>query len=96
MSAAIKGAYTALLLAIAVLLLFYLNMDIYTTKTTLDIHVQDTFFILSYTAVAFILFLLLGTFFVLGGLIGSRFESKLFWVLVLLFAIMDLYFVTAF
>lgn len=90
----LKGALIALFVAILFLLFLFLNLDINKGISSIDIHihVHDTYFIFSYSYLIFLLVLFLGTFFCVGGLVGSRFKSKLFWALFLLFTLTDIYF----
>lgn len=91
-----KGALIGLFIGIVLLVLqFYknvLNID----KETIDVHIRDTYFVLSFTTVMIFLFLFLGTFFSVGGLIGSHFRSNVFWVLAVLFLLVDTYYIMNF
>jgi len=58
-----KGALIALFIGIVLLVLLYFKMDIFRGKGTIDIHLHDTYFILSYTTVTIFILLFLGTFF---------------------------------
>jgi hypothetical protein len=89
--ASMKGALTSLLLAIALLMLLYWKSDVFLTAKTIDIHLHDTYYIVSYKHLAAALFLFLGTFFSLGGLIRTRARSRLFLVLTILFVAVDAY-----
>ena len=88
-----KGAWTALFIGVALLTLLYLKIDIYRSKGTIDIHLHDTYFVFSYASVMVFVLLLLGTFFSVGGIIGSCFKSKSFWILALLFLSVDTYYI---
>jgi hypothetical protein len=91
-----KGALIALLIGIVLLILLYLRIEMRSSRGTIDIHLHDTYFVLSYASVVVFLLLFLGTFFALGGIIGSHFKSKVFWTLVVLFLSIDTYYVVSF
>lgn len=75
----------ALVIGIALLIFVYFKTAVYATKESLDFHLHDTYFVLSYPfAIGFVV-LFLGIFFSVGGIIGSRFKGKLFWMMLLLF-----------
>jgi len=87
-----KGAFIALVIGIVLLLLLYFGLDIYSRKNMVNIHLHDTYFVLNYASVFLFLLLFLGTFFTIGGIIGSQFKSKLFWILALFFITIDTYY----
>jgi hypothetical protein len=91
-----KGAFIALIIGIVLLVLLYLKVEMRSSNGTIDIHLHDTYFVLSHTSVFIFLLLFLGTFFALGGVIGSHFRSKVFWVLVVLSLSIDTYYVVSF
>lgn len=86
-----KGALIGLFIALALLVLLYFRMNVYSSKGTIDVHVHDTYFVLSYASVIVFVLLFVGTFLAVGGMIGSFFRSKLFWVLTVLFLSIDVY-----
>jgi hypothetical protein len=88
-----KGALIALFSGIALLVIIYFRLTIYRGKTSFDIQFHDTYFILDYGFSILLAFIFLGTFFSVGGIIGTRFRSKLFWILSVLFLAIDAYFV---
>jgi hypothetical protein len=91
-----KGALIAFFIGIATLFFLYTSIDVYRSKETINIHWHDTYFVLSYTAVVVFVLLFLGTFFSIGGLVGSYFRSKLFWVLAVSFLAVDTYYIVTF
>ena len=91
-----KGALVGLFVGIVLLILLYFKIDVYRSKGTIDIHLHDTYFVLSYSSVAIFILLFLGTFFSIGGMIGSIFKSKLFWILTILVLSIDAYYISSF
>lgn len=91
-----KGALIALFIGLALLVLLYFRTTIYSSKGTIDIHLHDTYFVLSNASVIIFILLFLGTFLSVGGIIGSFFKSKLFWVLAVLFLSIDTYYIVTF
>jgi hypothetical protein len=91
-----KGAWIALLIALGLLIFLGFTSKVYNTSGTLDIQLHDTFFVLSYTTVIIFIILFLGTFFSIGGIIGTHFKSNLFWVLIILFLSIDIYLLVPF
>jgi branched-subunit amino acid ABC-type transport system permease component len=74
-----KGALISLVIGIVLLLLIYFRLDVYyRTRSGIDIYFHDTYFIVSYASVVSFVLLILGLFFSAGGIIGTRFKSKLF------------------
>lgn len=88
-----KGALIALLIGIVILILLYSRMQIFSRQGTIDIHLHDTYFVLSYASVIVFMLLFLGTFFSIGGVIGTMFKSKLFLILAVLFTSVDTYYI---
>ena len=84
-----KGAIIALIVGFILLIISYVRIDIYRSKGTIDVHLHDTYFVLSYTSVVVFLFLFLGTFFSVGGVIDTHFKGKLFWALAIIFLLID-------
>ncbi|NTS43830.1 hypothetical protein HRG84_23310 [Flavisolibacter sp. BT320] len=87
-----KGACIGAGIGTILLFFLYTRLSIYRSKGTIDIHLHDTYFVLGYTAVILFVVLFLGTFFFLGGLLGARFKSRLFWVLAVVFLAIDTYY----
>lgn len=85
-----KTALIFLAVAILVLLLFYSGVDIWFTKTTIDIRFHDTYFVISHPHIFLVLLLYLGTFFFLGGIIGTRFRNKIFLTLFIVILAADI------
>lgn len=90
-----KGALIALIIGIVLLVLLCFRLKIYSQGGTIDIHLHDTYFVLTYFAVVIFLLLFLGTFFAIGGLIGRQFKGRLFWALAVLFLSIDTYYVVS-
>lgn len=91
-----KGALIALLIGISLLLFLYLKLDIYRGKTSFDIHLHDTYFQVDYVSAIVLVLISLGTFFSIGGVIGTHLRNKSFWILMVLFLSIDTYFVVKF
>jgi hypothetical protein len=64
--------------AILVLILLSLRTDVWFTKSRVDIHFQDTYFVPAQFPIVTLIILMLGTFFSLGGTIGTRLKNRLF------------------
>jgi len=92
---AMKGAVIALLIALALLILLCFTSKVYSTSGTLDFQLHDTTFVLSYSTVIIFILLFLGTFFSIGGIIGTHFKNTLFWVLLIVFFSIDIYFIAS-
>ncbi len=87
-----KAALISLFFGFVLLVLLFLKMDVYKSKGTIDVHLHDTYFVLSYASVMVFVLLFLGTFFSVGGIIGTYFKSKLFWILCVLCLSIDTYY----
>jgi hypothetical protein len=80
-----KGLRTALLFLLAGILMlfyFYWRWDVFVGYGSVDIHVYDTYLVMTYFHVAIVILLVLTLFFSLGGMIGSRFRN---WFYIILF-----------
>jgi hypothetical protein len=84
-----KGALIGLFIGISLLLFLYFKLAPYRSSTSFDIHFHDTYFVLDYLSAIGFSLILLGTFFAIGGTIGTHFKSKLFWILTVLFLSID-------
>ncbi len=91
-----KGALIALLIGLTLLVAVYFKLRIYKSNASFDIHLHDTYFVLSYAMAAVFTLLILGTFFSIGGVIGTHFKSKLFWTLTVIFLSVDTYYTAMF
>ena len=91
-----KGALIALLIGITLLALLYFTVDIYGGKGRIDIHLHGTYFVFNYFSLLKFIFIVLGTFFSIGGMVGTYFKSKLFLVLAVLFISIDIYYIASF
>lgn len=91
-----KGALIALLAGVALVFYIYFKLAINKSKTAIDFHLHDTYLVLDYTTAIILALILLGTFFSIGGLISTRFSSKLFWVLAVLFLSAGSYYAVSF
>lgn len=91
-----KGAFIALTIGTLILVLLFLQIDIYKSNSGIDVHLHDTYFIFNYVTVIVFLFLFLGTCFAIGGMVYSYFKSKMFLILMLLFVAIDTYYVFQF
>ena len=57
------------------------------TGSTVDLRVQDTYLMMEKWAFATLVFLLAATFFAVGGLLGTGFRGRFFWVAFLMVAL---------
>ena len=91
-----KGALIGLAIAITLLALAYFKLAVYRTKTSIDFHVHDTYFVIDNTVAIVFALLVMGTFFSTGGLIGTQAKNKVFWLLAVLFLLIDTYYAISF
>jgi hypothetical protein len=91
-----KGALIALIIGIVLLVLLYFRVEMRSSRGTVDVHLHDTYFVLSYASVFVFLLLFLGTLFAFGGVIGSYFKGKVFWAMLVLFLSIDTYYFVSF
>ncbi|HEX2606938.1 MAG TPA: hypothetical protein VHK91_06145 [Flavisolibacter sp.] len=87
-----KGALTFLFLGMAFLAFIYFQGDVRASGTTIDLHIRDAYIVIERSAAILISTLFLGSLFSFGGLLGSFFRSKVFWILTLLFLAGDAYY----
>ena len=88
-----KVAWITLSIGAVLLILFFSRAQLWVRKATIDIHVHDTYFIVPYLFLILFFFLFLGTFFTLGGLVGTSFRNKYFIGAFIFFALADAYFI---
>ena len=88
-----KAAIISLVIGIILLLFFLFGSYIQNYKSGIDIHVHDTYFIISYFSFTVFITLFLGTFFSLGGAIGTAFKNKSFVYLLLIFVLLDAFYI---
>jgi hypothetical protein len=86
-----KTALIFLAIAILLLVLIYSRVDIWFSESTIDVHIHDTYFVITRWHAIFLITLFLGTFSSLGGVIGTRFHNKFFLIAFILFTAFDLY-----
>jgi|SRR6478609_8844883 heme/copper-type cytochrome/quinol oxidase subunit 1 len=86
-----KTALLFLFAAIVFLGLIYSRIDVWFNESTIDIHVHDTYFVIARWHAIFFIILFLGTFSFIGGIIGTKFQNKIFMVLLLIFLVVDFY-----
>jgi hypothetical protein len=91
-----KGALISLGIGIILLLVFCSRISIYIGGSTFDVHFHDTYFVFSKWSVIILVTFFLGTFFWIGGLIGTRFRNKWVWLMALLFLGVTAYYVVFF
>ena len=82
-------------LVIGIVLLINLGSKNHGTfrKSTVDIHLYDTYFILNYFSFFIAILLILGTLFFFGGTIGTLFKNKNYLFPLLIFTMIDSYFI---
>jgi hypothetical protein len=81
-----KGALIGLFLGMATLVLLYYGSEIKIMDKSIDVHIADTYLVLSYLFAFGFVVVYLGLFFAIGGLIGTGFRRISYWLLFLLFA----------
>jgi hypothetical protein len=86
-----KSALVFLVIGIVLLAVLLSTLHIWRGASTIDIHVHDTMYVLPYTIFIFFILLILGTFFFLGGAIGTGFKNKYYLIPLFLFVLMDTY-----
>ena len=87
-----KGAWIALLIGILLLALCYMSITSWFRATTIDFHIHDTYYIITYRFLMIFIILFLGTLFSLGGAVGTAFRHRYFLITLLVFAAADIYF----
>ncbi|HVG41676.1 MAG TPA: hypothetical protein VM888_08695 [Chitinophagaceae bacterium] len=88
-----RGALIALLIGILLLTLCYLSITSWFRATTVDIHIHDTYYIITYRFLIIFIILFLGTLFSLGGSISTAFRHKYFLIFLFAFTAADIYFI---
>ena len=91
-----KGALIALFIGFTMLVLLSFGMNLRSSNGTFDIHVHDTFFVLSYAGGVVFSLLVLGTFFSVGGMLGTFFRDRFFLISALVFLSVDTYYIVYF
>lgn len=91
-----KGAFIALFIGLALLVLLYSKLKIDKSEGTIDIHLYDTYYVVSYAVAITFALLFLATCFSVGGLIASVFKSRIFWILTVLLLSIDAYYIVSF
>jgi len=87
-----KTALIFLVIAIGILVLLWLSVDVWLGDSTLDIHYHDNYFVVHPWYFGLIVSMLFaGTFFSVGGVIGTKFLNRVFIALVLIFLIADIF-----
>jgi heme/copper-type cytochrome/quinol oxidase subunit 1 len=83
---------TGLLFAILGLLLLVLLLSrggMQLTASTVDIHLFDTYFVMTYFHFVLLFMMVLGSFFSIGAVVGTRFRNAYFLGMLLLFVLAD-------
>lgn len=88
-----KAALISLAIGIIILLFFLFNSNVRADKSGVDIHVHDTYFNISYFYFTLFIALFLGTFFCLGGAIGTAFKNRTFVYLLLACVLLVSYYI---
>jgi heme/copper-type cytochrome/quinol oxidase subunit 1 len=86
-----RTAFIFLTIAILLLLLFWWKTDVQLSGSTIDIHVHDTYFVIDRLQFVLFFIVILGIFFTLGGLFGTRFRNKAFLITFLVFLAAGIY-----
>ena len=89
-----KAAIISLVIGIVLLLFFLFGSYIQTYKSGINIQVHDTYFIISYFSFTVLITLFLGTFFSLGGAVGTAFKNKPLIYLLLICVLLDAFYIT--
>jgi len=84
-----KGAFTLLAIGIVFLVFSYSKLNIFWGNSAIDIHLHDTYFVMSRSFVMLFILFFLGTLFAIGGFVGSRFKNKIFLFLTIFFLSFD-------
>jgi len=86
-----KAALILLSASILILLLIWWRSDIWFSNSTVDIRHHDTYFVIANFHFVFFVLLFLGTFYLLGTVLGTKFRNKIFIVLPIIFLVVDVY-----
>ena len=79
-----KGAVIGIITGVLGLLLLFPLSIIQLQDGTVDIHLLDSYYVITYPIALLYLAVILGGFFSLGGLMESRFRDRRFWLSLLL------------
>ena len=88
-----KAALISLTIGIILVLIFVSQTYIRVNKSAIDIYVHDTYFVISYFSFIFLIILFLGTFFSIGGAIGTVFKNKYFTFPLLICILLDSFYI---
>lgn len=86
-----KSALIFLAVSVLILLLIWWRCDVWFSNSTVDIHFHDTYFVIAHFYFVLFVILFLGTFSSLGGVIGTKFQNKIFIVSLIIFLVSDSY-----
>ena len=79
-----KNGIITIIIFTIVLIVFYLTGEVYISNSSIDIHIHDTYFVLSYWIVTIGIISLLFFAFSLGVSLSFKFKKKLFnWLLLI-------------
>ena len=84
-----KTAIVFLLGGVLLIALFLWSVHTNFRRTSIDIHISDTYYIVSYLQFVLINTLILGFVFSIGGIISTQFKSRSFLILTLVFALVS-------
>ena len=91
-----RTALIFLAVGILLLLVLYSLVDVWFMPSSVDIHVHDTYFVIANIHVVPLMAIFLGNFFILGGVIGTRFRNKFFFIGLAILILADAYIVWTF
>jgi hypothetical protein len=92
-STGMKGALIFTCIGLCFLVLLFAPATFFPRNDSIDIHVFDSYVITTYGSLIGFICLTLATCFSLGGVIGSFFKSRNYWLMFLIIFSLDVYFI---